>query len=98
MEVAASHAATADVKSAPVVAQGSDGAFYAYADVGHLTDDSMAWTKRLLAETGVAVTPGIDFDTEHGNRFVRFSFAADIAEVSAALDRIEDWIGATPAR
>ncbi len=75
----------------------ADGAFYVYADIGHLTDDSMSWTKRLLAETGVAVTPGIDFDTEQGNRFVRFSFAADITDVTAALDRIEAWIAAPPA-
>src|SRR5690606_28542597 len=53
----------------------ADGAFYAYADVGHLTDDSMAFAKDLLARTGVAVATGIDFDTEDGGRFVRFSFA-----------------------
>ncbi|MCB2111740.1 MAG: aminotransferase class I/II-fold pyridoxal phosphate-dependent enzyme, partial [Rhodobacteraceae bacterium] len=39
----------------------ADGAFYAYADLGHLTDDSMAWCHRTLAETGVALTPGVDF-------------------------------------
>ena len=53
----------------------ADGAFYVYADVGHLTQDSMAFSHRLLAETGVAVAPGIDFDTEAGGRFVRLSFA-----------------------
>ena len=36
----------------------ADGAFYAYADVGHLTDDSLAFCHDLLAETGVAVAPG----------------------------------------
>ena len=41
----------------------ADGAFYAYADVGHLTDDSTAWCRQVLAETGVALAPGIDFDT-----------------------------------
>lgn len=76
----------------------ADGAFYVYADIGHLTDDSMAWTRQLLAETGVAVTPGIDFDTRHGNQFVRFSFAAHIDEVREALDRIEEWLRAAPAR
>ncbi|MEX0760238.1 MAG: aminotransferase class I/II-fold pyridoxal phosphate-dependent enzyme, partial [Tistlia sp.] len=40
----------------------ADGAFYLYADVGHLTNDSQAFCRRLLAETGVAITPGIDFD------------------------------------
>ena len=53
----------------------ADGAFYVYADVGHLTDDTMVFAHDLLARTGVAVAPGIDFDTESGHRFVRFSFA-----------------------
>ncbi|MGN0064664.1 MAG: aminotransferase class I/II-fold pyridoxal phosphate-dependent enzyme [Nocardioides sp.] len=76
----------------------ADGAFYVYADIAHLTDDSMAWVKQLLADTGVAVTPGIDFDTEHGHHFVRFSFAADIVDVATALDRLEAWLpsGAAP--
>ncbi|HVK23455.1 MAG TPA: aminotransferase class I/II-fold pyridoxal phosphate-dependent enzyme, partial [Actinokineospora sp.] len=59
----------------------ADGAFYVYADVGHLTDDSMAFCHRLLADTGVASAPGIDFDTQAGNRFVRFSFAGAPAEM-----------------
>ncbi|QNN54963.1 pyridoxal phosphate-dependent aminotransferase [Nocardioides mesophilus] len=70
----------------------ADGAFYAYADVGHLTEDSMALCHRLLAETGVATAPGIDFDTEAGNRFLRFSFAGSTAEVAEALERLEKWL------
>ncbi len=70
----------------------ADGAFYVYADVSHLTDDSMAFCQRLLAETGVATAPGIDFDTEVGNRFVRMSFAGHPAEMSEALVRIGDWL------
>src|SRR4051812_15670157 len=70
----------------------ADGAFYAYADVGHLTDDSMAWARRLLAETGGAIAPGIDFDTVDGNRFVRFSFAGQQAEIVEALERIGRWL------
>ncbi|WP_459981799.1 pyridoxal phosphate-dependent aminotransferase [Nocardioides sp. AN3] len=66
----------------------ADGAFYVYADVGHLTDDTMAFAHRLLATTGVALAPGIDFDTTDGGRFVRMSFAGDGAEISEALDRI----------
>ena len=48
----------------------ADGAFYVYADIAHLTDDSMAWTYRLLAETGVALAPGVDFDPADGHRWV----------------------------
>ena len=70
----------------------ADGAFYVYADVGHLTDDSMAFCHRLLAETGVATAPGIDFDTREGHRSVRLSFAGAPAEVTEALDRLDVWL------
>jgi aspartate/methionine/tyrosine aminotransferase len=70
----------------------ADGAFYVYADVSHLTDDSMAFCHRLLAETGIATAPGVDFDTSVGNRFVRLSFAGAPTEVSEALQRLEKWL------
>ena len=70
----------------------ADGAFYVYADIGHLTDDSHAWCLRLLEETGVATAPGIDFDTRRGNEFVRLSFAGSAAEISEGLDRLGAWL------
>lgn len=74
-----------------------DGAFYVYADVGHLTRDSLAFCRRILEETGVATAPGIDFDPVHGNRFVRFSFAVSTALVEEALARLEPWFAAQEA-
>jgi aspartate/methionine/tyrosine aminotransferase len=70
----------------------ADGAFYVYADVSHLTHDSMGFCLRLLADTGVATAPGVDFDTVAGNRFVRLSFAGATDEVATALDRLEAWL------
>jgi aspartate/methionine/tyrosine aminotransferase len=72
----------------------ADGAFYVYADVGHLTDDSYRWAVRLLADTGVAMAPGIDFDTKAGGRFVRMSFAGSAEEITDALARLERWLPA----
>ena len=66
----------------------ADGAFYVYADIGHLTDDSMAFARDLLDRTGVALAPGIDFDTEQGGRFVRLSFAGPGTDIELALDRL----------
>jgi aspartate/methionine/tyrosine aminotransferase len=66
----------------------ADGAFYVYADVAHLTDDSTAWCAALLAETGVALAPGVDFDTVRGNHTVRLSFAGATADVEGALQRM----------
>ncbi|MGA8257824.1 MAG: pyridoxal phosphate-dependent aminotransferase [Nocardioides sp.] len=67
----------------------ADGAFYAYADIGHLTDDSMGFAHQLLATTGVAVATGIDFDTVDGGRFIRLSFAGPGHEIEEALARME---------
>jgi aspartate/methionine/tyrosine aminotransferase len=66
----------------------ADGAFYAYADIGHLTQDSRAWCEHVLATTGVALAPGVDFDTVHGHHTVRFSFAGSTADIREALVRL----------
>ena len=71
-----------------------DGAFYLWADVGHLTDDSMAFCTRLLRDTGVALAPGVDFDAVDGHRFIRFSFAPDSARIEEALRRLRPWFAA----
>jgi aspartate/methionine/tyrosine aminotransferase len=69
-----------------------DGAFYLYADVGHLTNDSADFCRRMLAETGVAATPGIDFDTTRGNRFIRFCYAGAFDDAAEAARRLETWL------
>ncbi|NJC09361.1 pyridoxal phosphate-dependent aminotransferase [Polymorphobacter fuscus] len=70
-----------------------DGAFYIWADVGDYTRDSMAFCQKLLAETGVAIAPGIDFDPVEGHHFVRFSFAVSEDRAQAAMVRFGDWLG-----
>ena len=70
----------------------ADGAFYVHADVAHLTADSMDLTYRLLADTGVAVAPGLDFDPVDGHRSVRLSFAGSTDDVREALRRIGGWL------
>jgi len=69
----------------------ADGAFYLYCDVSHLTDDSVALARRMLDETGVAATPGTDFDARRGNRFIRFSYAGTTADVAEAMARLSAW-------
>ncbi len=65
-----------------------DGAFYAWCDISHLTDDSVAWCREVLDSTGVALTPGVDFDTVHGRQWMRLSFAGGTGEIAEALDRL----------
>ncbi|MEG1453656.1 pyridoxal phosphate-dependent aminotransferase, partial [Brevundimonas sp.] len=66
-----------------------DGAFYIYADISHLTDNSIDFCERLLRATGVATAPGVDFDPVDGHRFIRFSFAVSTDQVKDAIERIK---------
>jgi len=69
----------------------ADGAFYIYADVSRLTNDSEEFCRRMLAEAGVAATPGLDFDAERGHQFIRFSFAGSAADIATAAERLLEW-------
>jgi aspartate/methionine/tyrosine aminotransferase len=69
----------------------ADGAFYIYADIGDLTNDSESFCRRLLDETGVALTPGLDFDRERGARFMRISYAESEDVVRDAAKALIDW-------
>ena len=69
----------------------ADGAFYLYADVGAYTNDSLAFAKRMLDETGVAATPGVDFDAGRGSRFLRFSYAGATDDMAEAAARLQSW-------
>lgn len=71
-----------------------DGAFYIYASIAHLTDDSLAFCQRLLQDTGIATAPGIDFDPVDGKHFIRFSFAVSTAEIEEAIRRLQPWFAA----
>jgi aspartate/methionine/tyrosine aminotransferase len=70
----------------------ADGAFYVYADIGHLTSDSTQFCARLLAEAGIAAAPGIDFDVVDGPRFLRFSFAGSTDTIHGALAALESFL------
>lgn len=70
-----------------------DGAFYAWCDIGHLTNDSQRWCADVLATTGVALTPGIDFDPVEGHRFMRLSFCGTAEEIADGIDRLVRHLG-----
>lgn len=70
----------------------ADGAFYIFADVTKLTNDSMEFCRRMLDEIGVATTPGVDFDPDRGHAYIRFSFAGDYEGVAEAISRIKAWL------
>jgi aspartate/methionine/tyrosine aminotransferase len=70
----------------------ADGAFYLYADVSDFTSDSFEFAKRMLEETHVAATPGVDFDPIHGRRFIRLSYARSAEDMREAVKRIARWL------
>jgi aspartate/methionine/tyrosine aminotransferase len=70
----------------------AEGAFYLYVDISGLTRDSEGFCRRLLAETGVAVTPGRDFDPINGGGWIRFSFAGSTEDMAEAARRLADWL------
>jgi aspartate/methionine/tyrosine aminotransferase len=70
----------------------ADGAFYLYADVSRFSNDSLEFAKRMLNETHVAVTPGVDFDAAEGRHFIRFCYAGSTAEMQEAVARIGGWL------
>jgi aspartate/methionine/tyrosine aminotransferase len=74
----------------------ADGAFYAYADIGHLGVGSPELCTRWLDELGVAVTPGIDFDPGRGDRFIRISFSESTEDVAEAMNRLVGWTSEVP--
>ncbi len=70
----------------------ADGAFYIYANVSHLTDDSMVFCRQMLTECGVAATPGLDFDPARGQHYIRLSFAGATEVIEGAVEALRNWL------
>ncbi|MFT3687557.1 pyridoxal phosphate-dependent aminotransferase [Paenirhodobacter sp.] len=71
-----------------------DGAFYIYADVSDLTQDSGAFAREILDKAGVAVTPGLDFDPVRGATTLRFSYARSTDDIAEGLRRLSAFMAA----
>ena len=71
------------------------GAFYAFPNVTGLGIPSVELARRLLNEAGVACLSGTDFG-EHGEGYLRFSYAASLEAIEEAVDRIRGFIAKRP--
>lgn len=69
-----------------------DGAFYVYADASRYTDDSLSFCQQLLADTGVAMTPGVDFGDDAGRYHIRVAFTTPLPRLQQAMARLQDWL------
>jgi aspartate aminotransferase/aminotransferase len=67
------------------------GAFYVFADVSALTDDTHSLVMDLLDEVQVAAVPGSEFG-EAGEGCLRFSYATDEETIAEAMDRFEEFV------
>ena len=71
-----------------------DGAFYLYLDSSRVYPDSREMTQRLIDEVRVAISSGVDFDPDNGDKAIRLSYAGGEEEVAEAVRRINDWVKA----
>ncbi len=69
----------------------ADGAFYLYADISRFTTDSLIFARQMLEETGIAATPGLDFDEARGGRYLRFSYSGTTVDMADAVERLRGW-------
>jgi (5-formylfuran-3-yl)methyl phosphate transaminase len=67
------------------------GAFYVMANIDHITDDSYRLAFDILKNTGVGVTPGIDFGHEVKS-FIRFSYANSEANIIEGIRRVGGYL------
>ncbi|MFP4610575.1 MAG: pyridoxal phosphate-dependent aminotransferase [Thiohalophilus sp.] len=65
------------------------GAFYLYADCSRFTDDSFAFARSLLRETGVAVTPGNDFGDNRPEQHIRFAYTTSLDRLKEGVRRLQ---------
>lgn len=64
------------------------GAFYLYADISDLADNSETLARRLIEDAGVATTPGIDFGDNAPDRHLRIAYTTEEARLVEAAERI----------
>lgn len=69
-----------------------DGAFYIYADASRFTSDSLSFCSQVLRETGVAITPGVDFGEHKAGSYVRFAFTTRLERLQEAVARLALWL------
>jgi len=69
-----------------------DGAFYVYVDCSRFSDDADALTRDILQETGVVMTPGLDFGRQDVQRYIRVSYATSMENLQEAVRRLERYL------
>ncbi len=74
------------------VAAEPDGAFYVFVDASGITSDSQQFCAELIRETGVAITPGLDFSESLPPTWIRIAYTQPADRLLEALDRMARFI------
>jgi aspartate/methionine/tyrosine aminotransferase len=69
-----------------------DGAFYIYADCSKFSQNSESFCSELLEQTGVAITPGIDFGQFKADHFVRFAYTTSMKKLIEGVTRLKKYL------
>lgn len=70
----------------------AQGAFYFYADISNLTNDSEEFCRRMITEAKVSATSGCDFDLARGTSTMRMSYAGTPEHMKEACERLKNWL------
>ena len=70
----------------------SEGGFYTYINLSEFESDSVKIVRKILGETGVALTSGVDFDKDNGNTAVRLSFSENTKKVKNGINKLVEWL------
>lgn len=74
-----------------------DGAYYVYADCSRFSDDADSLCRDILNQTGVVLTPGLDFGAMGAKRFIRVSYATSMSNLEEAMRRLRAYFDACPS-
>jgi aspartate/methionine/tyrosine aminotransferase len=69
-----------------------EGAFYLYANSKNLAKDSMEFSRQLLEQAGVAITPGVDFGHNKPGEHVRFAYTTGMDQLQAGVIAIQQYL------
>jgi aspartate/methionine/tyrosine aminotransferase len=71
-----------------------EGAFYLYAGLGDMAEDSRDFSNHLLQHAGVGATPGYDFGRNAAAQHVRFAYTTGLENLEEGVERIRRFVGA----
>ena len=65
-----------------------EGSFYLYADITKISNNSQKLCKDLLKKHGLVLTPGVDFDSIEGKKYVRFCYSYPKRDIIKGIKKL----------